>query len=83
MKSLWSAIAISAVLCITSTVCDVNIQDRRIRSSKQLDDHRIVNAVDRRINGRIDDYVSDYSLVFRSFRDFDCFIFVYIPLEIG
>ena len=53
MKSLFSVIAIIFVLCVTSTVCDINIQDRRIRSSKQLDDHRIVNAVDRRISDNV------------------------------
>jgi len=43
-------IAAISLLLITLSYADVNIQDRRIREAKQLDDHRKVNAVDRRIN---------------------------------
>ncbi|XP_054163333.1 serine/threonine-protein kinase fray2-like [Oppia nitens] len=44
----YKSLVIITLLCITSTIGDINIQDRRIREAKHLDDHRIVNAVDRR-----------------------------------
>ncbi|CAG2171276.1 unnamed protein product, partial [Oppiella nova] len=58
MKTFSPSVVIICLLYITSTICDISIQDRRIREAKQLDDHRKVNAVDRRIAQPIADYRS-------------------------
>ncbi len=47
-KLIIALVSLLLISCFANA--DVNIQDRRIREAKQLDDHRKVNDVDRRIN---------------------------------
>jgi hypothetical protein len=50
-KFIIALISLLFISCFANA--DINIQDRRIREAKQLDDHRKVNDVDRRINDEI------------------------------
>jgi hypothetical protein len=50
-KFIIALVSLLLISCFANA--DVNIQDRRIREAKQLDDHRKVNDVDRRINDEL------------------------------
>jgi hypothetical protein len=50
-KFIIALVSLLFISCFANA--DINIQDRRIREAKQLDDHRKVNDVDRRINDEI------------------------------